>query len=56
MKSTRKGLRDGDIEKDSYGRLKCGECEATLGTENSDEEIYTVRQCPDCDSEWKELP
>ena len=56
MKSTRKGLRDGSIEKDNYERLRCASCDTALGTEDSDEEIYTVRRCPDCGAEWKELP
>jgi predicted RNA-binding Zn-ribbon protein involved in translation (DUF1610 family) len=56
MQSTRKGLRSGDLEKDTYERLNCAECEQTLGTENSPDEVYTVRICPDCGKEWKELP
>lgn len=56
MKSTRKGLRDGDIEKDNYERLHCASCGTSLGTEDPDDEIYTVRRCPDCGVEFKELP
>ncbi len=56
MQSARKALRDGSIDKDSYGRLRCGECGTSLGTDDPDEEIYTIRRCPDCDGEWKELP
>lgn len=56
MKSTRKGLRDDELYKDTYGRLNCADCEKTLGTENSPDEVFTVRRCPDCDREWKELP
>lgn len=55
MKSTRKGLRDGDLMKDTYERLKCAECEQTLTTEDPPDEVYTVRRCPECHSQWKEL-
>lgn len=55
MKSTRKGLRAGEITKDTYERLVCAECEQTLATENPVDEVYTIRRCPDCGSEWKEL-
>ncbi|WP_311171362.1 HVO_0758 family zinc finger protein [Halobellus ordinarius] len=55
MKSTRKGLREGELEKDMYGRLSCSPCGETLGTKNDPDEVYTVRHCPECDREWKEL-
>jgi DNA-directed RNA polymerase subunit RPC12/RpoP len=55
MKSTRKGLRKGDLEKDNYQRLRCADCETELKTENDPDEVYNVRRCPDCGSEWKEL-
>lgn len=56
MKSTRKGLRNDELYKDTYGRLNCTECEKTLATENLPEEVHNVRKCPDCAREWKELP
>ncbi|WP_165874787.1 HVO_0758 family zinc finger protein [Natrarchaeobius oligotrophus] len=55
MKSVRKALREGELEKDTYDRLVCGECEKPLKTENDPNEIKTVRICPDCDAEWKEI-
>jgi len=55
MKSTRKGLRDGELEKDTYGRLTCAACGKSLKTQNDPDEVYTVRVCPDCGNEWKEL-
>lgn len=55
MKSTRKGLRDGDLYKDNYERLKCGRCEITLKKENDPDEVFAVRTCPECHTEWKEL-
>lgn len=55
MESTRKGLRAGDLEKDTYGRLRCTECEEELETKNDPEKIGKVRACPECGSEWKEV-
>ncbi|MFB6126399.1 MAG: HVO_0758 family zinc finger protein [Halolamina sp.] len=55
MKSTRKGLRNGDLYKDTYERLACADCEQTLATDAAEDEVYTVRRCPECDGEWKEL-
>ena len=56
MKSTRKGLRSDELYKDTYERLNCAECEQTLATENSPDEVHNVRKCPECGREWKELP
>lgn len=55
MKSVRKALRDGDIEKDTYGRLLCGDCEKNLQTKNEPSEIGVLRVCPECGEEYKEL-
>ncbi|WP_435128089.1 HVO_0758 family zinc finger protein [Halobaculum sp. D14] len=55
MKSTRKGLRDGDLEKDNYERLVCADCGKSLKTENPPDEVYTIRRCPECGAEYKEL-
>lgn len=55
MKSVRKALRHGELEKDQYGRLTCERCEEDLKSENDPDEVYTVRVCPECGSEWKEL-
>ncbi|WP_277553268.1 HVO_0758 family zinc finger protein [Halobaculum limi] len=55
MKSTRKGLREGELEKDNYERLKCVECGESLSKQNPPDEVYSVRTCPDCGREWKEL-
>ncbi|ERG99580.1 MAG: hypothetical protein J07HQX50_00727 [Haloquadratum sp. J07HQX50] len=56
MDSTRKGLRRGEIEKTTYERLRCAACDALLKAANDPEEVYTVRECPDCGRTWKELP
>lgn len=55
MKSVRKALRDGTLEKDTYERLNCAECKQTLKTKNDPDEVGTVRVCPDCGGEWKEI-
>jgi methionyl-tRNA synthetase len=56
MKSTRKGLRNGDLYKDNYERIACSECEETLKRQNNPDEVYAVRTCPNCEKQWKELP
>jgi len=55
MKSTRKGLRDGELFKDNYERIKCKSCDQTLKKKNDPAEVFSVRTCPDCGAEWKEL-
>ncbi|MEF8853550.1 MAG: HVO_0758 family zinc finger protein [Haloarculaceae archaeon] len=55
MKSVRKGLRSGELEKDVYERLTCAECGEELTTRNDPEELGTVRACPECDAEWKQI-
>ncbi len=55
MQSVRKALRDGVLEKDTYERVVCGDCEETLKTENDPDQIGSVRVCPDCGGRWKEL-
>ena len=55
MKSVRQALRDGELEKDTYERISCGDCEKPLGTTNDPDTVETIRTCPDCGSEWKEL-
>jgi predicted RNA-binding Zn-ribbon protein involved in translation (DUF1610 family) len=55
MKSTRKGLREGELEKDTYERLTCADCGKPLKTTDAPDEVFTLRTCPDCGAEWKEL-
>jgi len=55
MPSVRKGLRSGDLEKDTYERLTCAECNEPLETRNDPDEIGKVRVCPSCGSEWTEV-
>lgn len=55
MDSVRKGLRSGDIEKDTYERLTCSACGEDLGTKNDPEELGIVRHCPSCGEEWRKI-
>ncbi len=55
MDSVRKGLRAGDIEKDTYERLTCAACGVTLETKNDPDALGTVRQCPKCGTEWQRI-
>lgn len=55
MKSVRKALRDGELVKDTYERVTCATCEKSLKTTNDPDTITTIRRCPDCGSEWKEI-
>jgi predicted RNA-binding Zn-ribbon protein involved in translation (DUF1610 family) len=55
MKSVRKGLRSGELEKDVYERLACVTCGEQLDTKNDPDEIGSVRVCPECGTEWKQV-
>lgn len=55
MKSTRKGLRNDELKKDNYGRIVCAVCDERLKKANDPEKVFSVRTCPSCGTEWKEL-
>jgi len=55
MPSVRKGLRSGDLEKDTYERLTCADCGDELDTRNDPDELGKVRVCPSCGSEWTQI-
>jgi len=55
MPSVRKGLRSGDLEKDTYERLTCTECGEVLETRNDPDEVGKVRVCLSCEREWTEI-
>lgn len=55
MESVRKGLRAGDLEKDTYERLQCSACEVTLETEDDPDGVGQIRSCPGCGSAWRHL-
>ncbi|AKH97097.1 HVO_0758 family zinc finger protein [Halanaeroarchaeum sulfurireducens] len=55
MESVRKGLRAGELERDTYDRLVCAECGTQLQREDAPDEIYTLRRCPNCGAEYKQI-
>lgn len=55
MKSVQKGLRAGEITKDTYDRLECANCDIQLATKNDPDDIGSVRTCPQCGQEWRQL-
>ena len=55
MDSVRKGLRRGEIVKDTYDRLTCAECEEQLSRRDDPEDIGSIRACPECGREWRKL-
>jgi predicted RNA-binding Zn-ribbon protein involved in translation (DUF1610 family) len=55
MDSVRQGLRSGELEKDVYERVSCAACEEQLDTKNDPDEIGSVRVCPKCGREWKQV-
>ena len=55
MKSTRKALRDDELFKDTYERLKCAACDKVLNTETDPDTIFDLRRCPECDTQYKDL-
>jgi hypothetical protein len=56
MDTIRKGLRAGDIEKDTYGRVRCSQCDISLTNESAPDEVFDIRECSECGRRWKELP
>lgn len=55
MESVRKGLRAGKLERDTYDRLVCSVCDTQLAKRDDPDEIYSVRECPDCGATYKQL-
>jgi predicted RNA-binding Zn-ribbon protein involved in translation (DUF1610 family) len=55
MDSVRKGLRNGDLERDVYDRLRCTECDEDLDTDMDVGGVGSVHACPECGTEWREL-
>lgn len=55
MESVRKGLRAGDIEKDTYERLVCADCDEPLNTRSDPDDVGKVRRCAECGREWQQL-
>ena len=55
MRSVRKGLRAGEIEKDTYDRLTCAACGVSLTTRDDPAELGMIRKCPECGREWEQV-
>lgn len=55
MDTVREGIRDGAIDRGSYGRLACTACDRKLGLANEQETIGTIMECPECGTQWREL-
>ena len=55
MKTVRKALRDGELEKDTYERLVCADCEKQLKTRDNPDDVGSIRICEDCGAEWREI-
>lgn len=55
MDTVRQGIRGDRIQKDTYERLVCAECGERLKTRNDPDEIGSVRYCPECGREWKQI-
>jgi rRNA maturation endonuclease Nob1 len=55
MDSVRKGLRAGNLEKDTYERLRCSACEETLKTADDPDGVGQICSCPACGSEWRRI-
>ena len=55
MRSVRKGLRAGEIEKDTYDRLTCSACGVSLAKRDDPAELGMVRTCPECGREWEQV-
>ncbi len=55
MDSVHKGLRAGDITKDTYGRLACTECEVRLGKKEAEEGYGYIHTCPECGRGWRRI-
>lgn len=55
MESVQKALRNGDVEKDNFGRLTCNHCGERLKTENDPDRLHSRKVCPECGRKWKQL-
>jgi len=55
MDSVRKGLRAGEIEKDTYGRLECAACGVRLGKKEAEDGYGYYRTCGECGRVWRRV-
>jgi len=55
MESVRKALRAGQIDKDTYGRLECTQCEVQLGKKEDEDGVGSLHTCPECGRVWRRV-
>lgn len=55
MDTVRDGLRAEEIEKDTFDRVICNACDRPLKTRNDPDELWSIRYCEECESEWREM-
>ena len=55
MDTVRDGLRQDDLEKDTFDRLICVKCDRPLKIKSNTDDIGSLRYCIDCGSEWREM-
>lgn len=55
METVRDGLRAGDLEKDTFDRVICASCDRTLKTRNDPDNLWSIRYCGECGTEWREM-
>lgn len=55
MESVRKGLRAGQIDKDTYGRLECSNCDVGLTKKEDVDGMGYLHTCPDCGRVWRRV-
>lgn len=55
MDTVTRGMREDDVEKDTYGRLRCAHCDSKLKKRAAEDGLGAIRTCPDCGREWQEL-
>ncbi len=54
MDTVRDGLRAQKLEKDVYDRVVCVDCDRPLKRRNEPDELWDLRYCEECGSEWVE--
>lgn len=55
MESVRSGLRNGKLERDTYDRLVCAECDVSLKRRDDESMVGAVRFCPNCGAEYQQI-
>ena len=55
MDTVRDGLRAHELEKDTFDRLICTNCDRPLKMENNPDQLGKIRRCPECGTEWHEM-